>query len=108
MREAMIFILFDLPVLTKPQRKAYTKFREELLKNGYVAFQKSIYVKLIKNVSTYPEEETKVSQLAPNEGRVSIFTMSVAKFRTIKTLTGIPIDYNLLCDNIIEIIDSED
>ncbi|MDY0244393.1 MAG: CRISPR-associated endonuclease Cas2, partial [Sphaerochaeta sp.] len=44
-----VIVMFDLPVLTRPQRKAYRKFRKWLIATGFIMLQESIYSKLVLN-----------------------------------------------------------
>lgn len=40
-----VLVLFDLPTDTKKQRHAASKFRKELLSDGFTMFQFSIYLR---------------------------------------------------------------
>jgi hypothetical protein len=40
-----ILTMFDLPVMTDKERKAATKFRNDLLDNGYLMIQFSVYAR---------------------------------------------------------------
>ena len=40
-----VFVFFDLPVLTKQQRKQATQFRKALEKDGFTMMQFSVYVR---------------------------------------------------------------
>lgn len=41
--------MFDLPVETEKQRRAYRVFRKYLVQNGFMMMQKSIYTKIALN-----------------------------------------------------------
>lgn len=41
-----ILVFFDLPVTTGEERRAYTKFRKFLIKDGFLMLQESVYCKL--------------------------------------------------------------
>ncbi|MCX8035123.1 MAG: CRISPR-associated endonuclease Cas2, partial [Candidatus Dojkabacteria bacterium] len=41
-----ILVLFDLPVVTKKQRKIYARFRKALIKDGYDMIQFSVYQRI--------------------------------------------------------------
>lgn len=45
-----ILVAFDIPVLTKKQRKQAAKFRKELLGEGYIMLQFSVYIKPIPSM----------------------------------------------------------
>lgn len=38
-------VMFDLPTKTKPQRRAYSNFRNLLLDNGFIRIQYSVYAR---------------------------------------------------------------
>lgn len=44
-----ILVFFDLPVTTGEERRAYTKFRKFLIKDGFLMLQESVYCKLALN-----------------------------------------------------------
>ncbi len=44
-RVMWVLVFFDLPTATKKDRKAYTLFRKNLLNDGFVMFQMSIYAR---------------------------------------------------------------
>lgn len=44
-----ILIMFDLPVETKTQVRVYNKFRKQLIKEGFLMLQYSIYIKTCIN-----------------------------------------------------------
>ena len=44
-----VLVFFDLPVLTAKERREYRRFRNELLKNGFIMLQESVYCKLALN-----------------------------------------------------------
>ena len=40
-----LFVFFDLPTKTKRERKAYTKFRKNLMSDGFTMMQYSVYIR---------------------------------------------------------------
>ncbi len=40
-----VIVLFDLPVRTKPQRKRAAEFRKQLLRDGFMMVQYSVYAR---------------------------------------------------------------
>lgn len=44
-RVMWLFVMFDLPVVTKEQRREYTQFRKKLLSRGFTMLQYSVYAK---------------------------------------------------------------
>ena len=58
-----ILVMFDLPTETSEERRDYRKFRKNLIKNGFIMMQESVYVKpvsythlmLLQDVEANPE-----------------------------------------------------
>ena len=46
-----VIVFFDLPVQTSAQRREYTQFRKQLVKDGFIMMQESVYCKLALNMS---------------------------------------------------------
>ena len=44
-----VMVLFDLPVETAQQRKAYIQFRRALISDGFIMMQESVYTKIVLN-----------------------------------------------------------
>ena len=44
-RVMWILVFFDLPTETKKDKKNYMEFRKNLLKDGFIMFQFSIYIR---------------------------------------------------------------
>jgi CRISPR-associated protein Cas2 len=44
-RAVWLFTLFDLPVLTKTDRRNYTRFRKALVREGFMMLQLSVYAR---------------------------------------------------------------
>jgi len=49
-RPMWIMLMFDLPVLTKPQRKAASRFRADLLSDGFQMIQLSVYARFCPTI----------------------------------------------------------
>lgn len=80
--------MFDLPVETKAQRKAYSKFVKFLSKEGFVMFQKSIYVKLSINDASVALLEKTIKNNVPKDGIISMLTITEKQFNEIDVLLG--------------------
>ena len=88
MRDAVSIVMFDIPVL----RRLASRFRSALKRLGYTMLQKSIYIKLLKNVGTLPTEEKALHRIAPPEGTVQLLSMPVRYLFDMKAITGEPLD----------------
>lgn len=83
-----IFTLFDLPTETKKQRKAYTVFRNALLKDGFTMLQYSIYIRHCQSFESSEVHIRKVEHNLPSEGKITILTVTDKQFEKIKHYWG--------------------
>lgn len=60
--------MFDLPVETEKQRRAYRVFRKYLVQNGFMMMQKSIYTKIALNHAAAYAIIGNVRKNKPEEG----------------------------------------
>ena len=61
-RMAWVLVLFDLPVGTPEERRAANSFRQDLVKNGYIMVQFSVYA---RPCGTADRVDTQVRRLRP-------------------------------------------
>lgn len=80
--------MFDLPVLTKSQRKAATDFRKQLLKLGFQMSQLSIYMKHCKDQAQVEKLAIQIARSVPNDGKLDIITITDKQYENIVTLYG--------------------
>ncbi|MFN8366759.1 MAG: CRISPR-associated endonuclease Cas2 [Candidatus Kapaibacterium sp.] len=83
-----LIISFDLPTVTPKQRKVYTVFRKNLLKDGFFMHQFSVYV---RHCASFQHAETyinRVEKYIPKEGHVSIMQFTDKQFSMIKNYWG--------------------
>lgn len=79
-----IMVLFDLPTELKKHRKAATKFRKGLLKNGFDMFQFSIYVRHCSSRENMKVHLNRVKSLLPEDGNVCMLFMTDKQFGMIE------------------------
>ena len=83
-----ILLLFDLPVVTKQQRKIYAKFRKSLLKDGFDMIQFSVYQRICNGLEMAQRYIKKVESYAPKKGAVRAILMTEKQFKDMKIITG--------------------
>ncbi|MCE8163947.1 MAG: CRISPR-associated endonuclease Cas2 [Candidatus Moeniiplasma glomeromycotorum] len=92
-----ILVFFDLPVLTKIDRKKYTSFRRFLLKNGFVMIQFSVYAKLCYTEDYIKESAKKLEKNCPEtEGKIRYLKLTENQYQSIKLVRGKPSTLELL------------
>jgi CRISPR-associated protein Cas2 len=83
-----LVLMFDLPVMTKPQRKAATGFRQWLLDEGWEMSQFSVYLRWC---AAKEQAETRVRAVArkvPAEGKVHVLTVTDRQFERMAVFRG--------------------
>ena len=81
-------VMFDLPVVTKPQRKRATKFRNDLLDLGFQMAQYSIYMKFCGQRDAANALAGRVERRVPTQGRVSILTVTDNQYERMRVFHG--------------------
>ncbi len=79
-----LFVMFDLPVSSKQERKAATKFRNHLLDLGFDMAQYSVYKKYCRSNETAESVGRKVQDGLPNGGIVDLLTITDKQFANIQ------------------------
>lgn len=83
-----ILSLFDLPVKTKRQRRNSTRFRNALLKEGFVRIQLSVYARYCLDAEVAASVRNQVKQLLPPSGEVRFLDVTSTQFARQEILYG--------------------
>lgn len=83
-----IFVLFDLPVGTKRERKAATKFRHSLLDLGFEMSQFSVYLKFCTGKEQAEAVARQVEAEMPPSGKVHFVGITDKQYESIRTYRG--------------------
>lgn len=83
-----VLVFFDLPVETKEERRAYTKFRKFLLRNGFLMLQESVYCKLALNTTAVNTIVEQVHKNSPAEGLVQLLTVTEKQYAKMDLIVG--------------------
>lgn len=78
-----MLVTFDLPVETKKQRKAATRFREFLLDQGFEMSQFSNYMRLVNGREQYETHVGRIERNLPERGDVFIFQFTDKQYEKI-------------------------
>src|SRR5208337_1350995 len=87
-RQMRIIVLYDLPTLTKENRKSFRHFHKYLLGNGYYMLQFSVYVKLCHTFDYARESAQKLEKNCPTTGNVRYLLITEKQFRDMKMIVG--------------------
>lgn len=75
-----LLVMFDLPVVTKAQRSAATRFRQWLLDEGYEMSQFSIYLRFCAGKEQADRRVREIGRKRPEQGRVQILLVTDRQF----------------------------
>jgi CRISPR-associated protein Cas2 len=87
-RQMRIIVLYDLPTLTKENRKDFRYFHKYLLNSGYYMLQFSVYVKLCHTFDYSQESAQKLEKNCPKIGNIRYFIITEKQFRDMKMVVG--------------------
>lgn len=83
-----IMVLYDLPVGSSSEVRAYTKFRKYLIKSGFVMMQESVYVKLALNQTACKNIMENVRKNKPEVGLVQMISITEKQFSRMEVVVG--------------------
>lgn len=83
-----IFVMFDLPVTTKAQSRAATKFREYLLDEGFEKSQFSVYARFCNGKEQVEAHLRRIQANLPDRGDVHILTFTDKQYENIVRFSG--------------------
>ena len=85
-----LIVCFDLPVLTKEQRKRATGFRQFLLDDGYQMIQFSVYARSCVSFARQETHLQRVKANLPEEGNVRAIFVTRAQWERSHVVQGSP------------------
>lgn len=87
-RYMRMLLMFDMPVDTADERKAYRKFRKFLLDEGFIMHQFSVYSKLLLNNSANNAMIERLKVHNPKKGSITLLTVTEKQFSRMIYLSG--------------------
>lgn len=85
-----LMVFFDLPTVTREEKRAYTLFRRFLLRDGYDMIQWSVYGRVINGFDNMNVHLKRLNANLPPEGSVRCLQVSEKQFTQMKLLVGNP------------------
>ncbi len=83
-----MMVLFDLPVLTKAERKSATKFRKFLMDQGFDRSQLSVYMRFCAGKEQTEVYTRRVQAALPQSGSVQIVYFTDKQYENIVSFDG--------------------
>ena len=80
--------MFDLPTYDREKRRAYARFRKDLIKDGFSMMQYSVYVRHCSSVENANLHVQRMRYLVPEEGEVRFLLITDRQFERMVTVFG--------------------
>ncbi|UQS85967.1 CRISPR-associated endonuclease Cas2 (plasmid) [Nicoliella spurrieriana] len=87
-----LMVMFDLPIQTSEERRNYRKFRKELINEGFLMIQYSVYARVCLNRNTAKLLEGRIRTFAPERGVIQTFMLTEKQYNDMHFLIGEPKD----------------
>lgn len=85
-----LFVFFDLPVTKSEQRKIATRFRKDLVDDGYTMLQFSVYCRVCRGQDIVNRQIKRLKKIIPPEGNVRILQVTDKQYGSMLFLVGTP------------------
>lgn len=86
-----LLVFFDLPVVTRAERRAYTVFRRFLINDGYDMIQFSVYGRIVNGSDALEKHMKRLMDNLPPDGSVRCLSVTEKQFARMKLLVGMPL-----------------
>ena len=87
-RYMWLMVFFDLPVKTKRERLEATRFRNFLLKDGFMMIQFSVYMRICRGQDAVEKHTSRVKGILPKTGNIRALQVTDRQYARMKTLLG--------------------
>jgi CRISPR-associated protein Cas2 len=86
-----LLLFFDLPMVSKAEKRAYVQFRRFLLNDGYDMIQWSVYGRLLNGADAEEKHLKRLANSLPPAGSIRCMTVTEKQFAGIRLLVGMPL-----------------
>lgn len=83
-----VLVFFDLPTETSSERKIASKFRKEIMRDGFTMFQFSIYLRHCPSRENADVHIKRVKNLLPEKGHIGIMCVTDKQFGMMEIFYG--------------------
>lgn len=83
-----MIVFFDLPTLTRKNKKDYVQFRRFLLHDGFDMIQFSVYCRIIVGKDGEMQHYKRIKEHLPPAGSVRCMTVTEKQYSAIQFLVG--------------------
>ena len=83
-----VMVVFDLPVLTKLERKKASKFRRHLLDEAFTMMQLSVYLRFTAGKEQAMALTERIGRNVPKDGKVDVLFFTDKQYQNIYSFRG--------------------
>ena len=83
-----VFVFFDLPVGSKAERYAASRFRNFLKDDGFLMLQWSVYARVCRGDEAVNKHQARVTKNLPTKGSVRMLHVTERQYARMKLLIG--------------------
>ncbi len=83
-----LFAMFDVPVETREQQRAYRHLRNELIRRGFTMLQYSVYCRYCPSEDSADTYKKYIKQVLPAEGQVRLLMVTDRQFGKMEVYFG--------------------
>lgn len=83
-----LFVFFDLPVGTRAERRAATRFRTFLKDDGYMMLQYSVYARVCRGEDAADKHIARVCKNLPSTGSIRALQVTDKQYGRMRLLLG--------------------
>jgi len=83
-----LLVMFDLPTVTKQDKKKSARFRKDLEKDGFVMMQFSVYIRYCASLESANVHIKRIRMITPDKGKVSVLSITDKQYSNIINIWG--------------------
>lgn len=83
-----LLVFFDLPVVSKEDRRAYQRFRKFLIQDGFDMLQFSVYSRIVNGEDAVNKHLKRITKAAPPKGSIRFLQITERQYAAMKFLAG--------------------
>jgi len=87
-RTMWLVAMFDLPTDTRKARRAYTRFRKALVKDGFTMMQYSVYIRHCASEENAEVHDGRVVANLPPDGEVRLLRITDKQYERMRVFWG--------------------
>lgn len=83
-----MLLFYDLPTTSDIERKVAARFRKDLIKEGFMMLQESVYCKLVLNDTVMKGVRERLKKIKPRSGSIMLLSVTEKQFNSMEFLLG--------------------